>query len=453
MANRQYIGARYVPKFFNNNGSNEWVSGIAYEPLTIVTYLNNSYTSVKPVPSNVGSPNLATEYWACTGNVTGVVSDLTERISQCENDIGVLDGDITAVENRATALETYNQYLPTKVLCIGDSYGMKITDNWCKYLKQWMVLDDNHFTNKCSGNAGFCGNASAKNFAEQLAEPANKDTYTHIIIVGGFNDAYNANGESATQAEILTAAESCNGYIKNNYPNVRMVLLGNPAFITNDTTNSEYYELASQIRSKISECKEFYAQVASILGWKYVKELEYAMHSRQAFNQDDVVYNCVFHPNAIGAQLIAQCIHTAIKGGTYSIQIKHDDAIRAETGYTFADNSSYIYSEQYNENLIFKAFIFGNMSISNTNHTANYQNTFVKIANFVAREFYTDYVGNFASCACSGVTNGGDALYGMCEFKLKDDGLYLRTRLGNYTGYLTAVNFGVPVFHSNVARN
>ena len=45
--NRQYIGARYVPKFFDNNGSTEWVKGIGYEPLTIVTYLNNSFTSKK----------------------------------------------------------------------------------------------------------------------------------------------------------------------------------------------------------------------------------------------------------------------------------------------------------------------------------------------------------------------------------------------------------------------
>ena len=85
--NRQYIGARYVPKIFDNNGSNEWVNGITYEPLTIVTYLNNSYTSKKPVPSTAGAPNIATEYWANTGNYVGVVSELTEKVSDLEDNV------------------------------------------------------------------------------------------------------------------------------------------------------------------------------------------------------------------------------------------------------------------------------------------------------------------------------------------------------------------------------
>lgn len=40
--NRQYIGARYVPKFFDDGkGSSEWISGLSYEPLTVVTHLGN----------------------------------------------------------------------------------------------------------------------------------------------------------------------------------------------------------------------------------------------------------------------------------------------------------------------------------------------------------------------------------------------------------------------------
>lgn len=63
----QYVGARYVPKMFNQNGSNEWVQGVQYESLTVVTYLNNSYTSVQNVPSNVGNPADNPEYWVNIG--------------------------------------------------------------------------------------------------------------------------------------------------------------------------------------------------------------------------------------------------------------------------------------------------------------------------------------------------------------------------------------------------
>ena len=92
--NRQYIGARYVPKIFDNNGSNEWVSGIAYEALTIVTYLNNSYTSKKPVPSTAGAPNVATEYWANTGNYVGVVSELTQKVDALDSNVTSLNGEV-----------------------------------------------------------------------------------------------------------------------------------------------------------------------------------------------------------------------------------------------------------------------------------------------------------------------------------------------------------------------
>lgn len=67
MGRRQYIGARYVPKIFNWEGSSEWRSGVAYEALTIVTRNGNSYTSKIPVPSNIGEPERNPTYWSITG--------------------------------------------------------------------------------------------------------------------------------------------------------------------------------------------------------------------------------------------------------------------------------------------------------------------------------------------------------------------------------------------------
>ena len=45
MSRRQYIGARYVPKFFDWDGSTEWRSGVTYEALTIVTRNGYNYTA------------------------------------------------------------------------------------------------------------------------------------------------------------------------------------------------------------------------------------------------------------------------------------------------------------------------------------------------------------------------------------------------------------------------
>lgn len=79
MSTRQYIGARYVPKIFNNpNGSAEWIKETSYEALTIVTYLGNSYTSKKPVPVNTDITN--SEYWVITGNYNAQVEEYRKEV-------------------------------------------------------------------------------------------------------------------------------------------------------------------------------------------------------------------------------------------------------------------------------------------------------------------------------------------------------------------------------------
>ena len=87
MANRQYVGARYVPKFADPV---EWNSALSYEGLTIVTHLGNSFTSKKPVPGGVDIGN--TEYWVNTGNfnaqlesVSNTVTSLSEEVARIAN--------------------------------------------------------------------------------------------------------------------------------------------------------------------------------------------------------------------------------------------------------------------------------------------------------------------------------------------------------------------------------
>lgn len=60
LINRQYVGARYVPKIMG-----EWDKNIPYEALSIVTYKGNSFTSKIPVPAKVDIDDET--YWVCTG--------------------------------------------------------------------------------------------------------------------------------------------------------------------------------------------------------------------------------------------------------------------------------------------------------------------------------------------------------------------------------------------------
>lgn len=95
MAVRQYIGARYVAKVYVNSldaSSADWESGVAYEPLTMVTYNSSSYISRKDVPASVGNPVDNPSYWAVTGLYNGQISNL-------QNQIDALDGRITFLED------------------------------------------------------------------------------------------------------------------------------------------------------------------------------------------------------------------------------------------------------------------------------------------------------------------------------------------------------------------
>ena len=67
IAHRQYTGSRYVPIFGRvGESSCDWDNTGDYEPLTIVLYQGNSYTSRQFVPAGADITN--TDYWVLTGN-------------------------------------------------------------------------------------------------------------------------------------------------------------------------------------------------------------------------------------------------------------------------------------------------------------------------------------------------------------------------------------------------
>lgn len=99
---RQYIGARYVPIFGRKGeASIEWDNSKPYEPLTIVLYNGNSYTSRTYVPANVAITD--TYYWACTGaynaqveEYRSIVLSFDGRISDVESYVGTFGAKLPA---------------------------------------------------------------------------------------------------------------------------------------------------------------------------------------------------------------------------------------------------------------------------------------------------------------------------------------------------------------------
>lgn len=100
----QYIGARYVPKFADPS---EWANNMSYEPLTIVTYNGNSFTSKKTVPAGLTDPAHNSEYWASTGIYNSQIESYREEVAAlAEQYDDVLDTANSASDAAASASTT-----------------------------------------------------------------------------------------------------------------------------------------------------------------------------------------------------------------------------------------------------------------------------------------------------------------------------------------------------------
>ena len=88
---RQYVGARYVPKFADPTA---WTSGTSYEAMTIVTYNNSSYTSKVPVPATVGNPADNPDYWALTGNYNAQVEQYRQDTVAVQEELTQTKADL-----------------------------------------------------------------------------------------------------------------------------------------------------------------------------------------------------------------------------------------------------------------------------------------------------------------------------------------------------------------------
>ncbi len=77
---RQYIGARYVPIFGRGRGTSvDWDEGAnAYEPLSIVYWNGDTYTSRRYVPAGIDIQN--TDYWVITGRYNAQVEQYRQEV-------------------------------------------------------------------------------------------------------------------------------------------------------------------------------------------------------------------------------------------------------------------------------------------------------------------------------------------------------------------------------------
>lgn len=290
---RQYIGARYVPKFFaDENGNPSWRDSIPYEALTIVMYLGNSYTSKKAVPIGIQIDN--TEYWVLTGAYNEQVEQYREEVENLRNMI-----------------------TKKNVLCIGDSYlayssQEMETESWGAFLRIYLG-PSNNVTLNGMGGSGFVGNAT-KTFGVLLTEKYNsmteeeRNAITDIVVCGGLNDASAVADSKTTIDGVISAMRLFFTNASTYFPNAR-VHVGAIGWMATGFDNRDAYMTTFRSIIELYRKSPFYSTSGKV---DYLTGVEYIMATEPINNyKSDLI-----HPTAQASSAIGIAIYNALMRGT-----------------------------------------------------------------------------------------------------------------------------------------
>ena len=304
LINKQYVGARYVPKIMG-----EWNKALQYEALSIVTHLGNSFTSKVPVPVNIDITN--TDYWVNTGNYNAQVEEYRKE-----------------TENVANDLANYKNSFKTFALYFGNSYcrGVGSTNNKGLYALTKDIYDDSKLYS--GDGTGFIdyGEHANDTFLTHLEDAINDTSYdhskvTHINIIGAWGESREIakDGAIVGTRKIGDAIQAFMGLVKQHFPNCKEVnyawceirfFYQQSLYNIKNTARSEW--LVNSIMSK--ECEQVGMRYLGWCGWNW-------NFSKYYVSDDN------YHPNNSGYSKISECLKHQLQNGsiTYTSSLRHID--------------------------------------------------------------------------------------------------------------------------------
>lgn len=199
---KQYVGARYVPKFASPM---EWAADTSYEALTIVTFNNASYTSKIQVPPTVGNPANNPKYWALTGNYNAQVEQYRQETETVSNNITTLQGQITTVSNNLTTEITNRKNADTTL----QGQIIRVSNNLTTEI-----------TNQKNADTTLQGNIDAEAAARQSADNTLQDNINSEVatrasadsnLQSQINQIIAPSGEAPSAAEVQNARIGADG--------------------------------------------------------------------------------------------------------------------------------------------------------------------------------------------------------------------------------------------------
>ena len=374
---RQYIGARYVPKFADPI---EWNDQTSYEALTIVTYMGASYTSKKAVPAGIKPTD--NSYWVVTGNYNAQVEEYRQEVIKVANDY--------------SDIKEYVDKQNRKFLFLADSYDEY--GGWVDKTASMLGLTSDRYWNIGKRNTSFASGSWLSLVQEWVASHPNdvKDIGT-IVCGGGINDS-DATGYSA----LPNALREFRSYINTTFGydvSVKIAYFG-------WALNTSAILAGREANYRAAVCS-LYARAESF-GMEYLCGCEMVLHNRELLNNDGL------HPNSEGGTRIAEVVSNAIKAGCASVVGTLKNATITPVNGTVSG----VISQRVFEGQLFTNF--DNLTFNNIGVTFS-NNDWVKLAD--VKLPYGNGVWQFTQrvmCEVSSVNTtydmmfyiSGDALYG-----------------------------------------
>lgn len=299
MAIRQYIGARYVPRFMGTYDNTQ-----QYEALDVVDNgSGTSYIARKIVPA--GTPLSDSDYWFVYGASSGAIYDLQTRMGAAEDDIDDLEADIAEI----------NASKKGNLLVIGNSYVVR---GVCDALET--AFDNSYeFKGEGTGFVPYTGHPTC--FEDQLDDAIasatfENDTITDIIFVSAVGDsrAYFYNSGSY-QTDLETVLASIKTKIDNNFPNARrrVITLAESRAVANLTS--------TKLGSLFAVHKIFKSSPA-FFGFEYIGWAGFnSLYKATRFDVDN------YHPTTNGAKYIAGWLKAAYFGNADYTPIQYSKTL------------------------------------------------------------------------------------------------------------------------------
>ncbi len=297
---REYVGARYVPKFMGTFDATQ-----SYEALCVVDNgLGTSYISKIPTPA--GTPLTNTTYWAVYGSSSGAIINLQNQIDNIENvEIPGINADIQTLTSRLNSAHTLSE---KKYVFVGDSYAASYDTLGCSWLRDFVNNYDipatNYYDATYSGT-GFTTTRTFKNNIENIINTiTDPDDITDVVVLGGINDVL-----YGTISDIGSAITDFCTYCRTQFPNAAISI----GFVGN-IINAHTEDMFNAINIFID-----YSKINSV---NYLHNIEFVLRNKRYMNLTHLVGGLAFHPNQYGTLTIARHLAECLLSGYADVRYR-----------------------------------------------------------------------------------------------------------------------------------